>query len=118
MKSSIKMSILPLLICLSLNVKTLADSSTELVPLPCNKVNYQDYIWSFEKTQKLIEETEKGCNLTGAKLTGAILTYWLWQNADLKSAIYDDKTIFPEGFDPAAVEFGMKKATEDDYGNN
>ena len=174
MKNSIKMSILPLFICLSLNGKALAD-------LSCNELNYKDYIWSVEKTQKLIAETGKGCNLigadltgadligaflrwadliganlrgavlteavlrgaflteadltgadlreadlrgaflteadltgadliganlrravlTGADLTGANLTHWLWwTNADLKSAKYDDKTQFPEGFNP------------------
>ena len=73
MKNSIKMSILPLLVCLSLNGKALADSSVEL-PLSCNEVNYQDYIQSSAKTQKLIAETGKGCNLRGADLTGANLT--------------------------------------------
>ena len=168
MKNSIKMSILPLFICLSFNGKVLAASSTKLVPLSCNEVNYQDYIWSFEKTQKLIEETGMGCNLTGADLTGANLSVanlsgdltgdLTWANlrvanltgaklieadlsgadltranltgadltgahltaanltgaklieadltgadlrwANLTRAIYDDKTIFPEGFDP------------------
>ena len=128
------MSILPLLICLSLNGKALADS---YVPLSCNEVNYQDYIWSIEKTQKLIAENGVGCNLreadligahlrwadliganlTRADLTEAILTHWLWPNADLKSAKYDDKTQFPEGFYP--VESGMKKASEEgDSGDN
>ena len=54
MKSLIKMSILPLLVCLSLNGKALAN-------LSCNEGNYEDYIWSFERTQKLIIETEEGC---------------------------------------------------------
>ena len=53
--------------------KSLAASSTDLVPLSCNKVNYQDYIWSIEKTQKLIAETGKGCNLNGVKLREADL---------------------------------------------
>ena len=54
MKSSIKMSILPLLICLSLNGKALADSS---VPLSCNEFNYENYIYSYEKTQELTLQT-------------------------------------------------------------
>ena len=66
MKNSIKMSILPLFICLSFNGKALAH-------LSCNEVNYEGYIQSFEKTQKLITETEKGCNLRWADLSGAIL---------------------------------------------
>ena len=67
MKSSIKMSILPLLICLSFNGTALAASL-------CNEFNYKDYIWSYEKTQKLIAETGKGCSLTRAYLNGAYLT--------------------------------------------
>ena len=74
MKSLIKMSILPLFICLSLNGKALAN-------LSCNELNYKDYIWSFEKTQKLISETGKGCNLRGANLTEADLI-----GADLSGA--------------------------------
>ena len=108
-----------LLVCLSLNGKALAD-------LSCNELNYKDYIQSSEKTQKLIAETGKGCNLREADLYGAILrwadlrgadlreadlTHWLWPNADLKSAKYDNSTQFPEGFDP--VESGMKKASEE-----
>ena len=53
---------------------------------------------------------------TNASKTGADLTHWLWPNADLKSAKYDDKTQFPEGFDP--VKSGMKKASEGDSGDN
>ena len=143
MKSSIKMSILPLLICLSFNGKALAASP---VPLSCNESNYESYIWSFEKTQELIAETGKGCNLKGAKLRwidltdtdlrkaelrGAYLTRAYFRGveiiraeiiganlteANLTEAKYDDETIFPEGFDP--VEFGMKKASEGDSGDN
>ena len=217
MKSLIKMSILSLLVCLSLNGKALADS---YAPLSCNEVNYKSYIWSSEKTQKLIAENGVSCNfrevhlywanlteadltrvetganlyraditraylrranliwadltgadlsganltgadfrgadltgadlsgadltgadlsgadltgadlsgadligadlreadLRGADLRGADLTHWLWKNTDLKSARYDDKTQFPEDFDP--VESGMKKASEGDSGDN
>ena len=57
--------------------KLLADSSVEL-PLSCNEINYQDYIWSEEKIEKLIAETEKGCtevDLTEADLIGADLPW-------------------------------------------
>ena len=66
MKSLIKMSILPLFICLSLNGKALA-------ALSCNEVNYSSYVGSSEKTQKLITETGVGCNLRGADLGWANL---------------------------------------------
>ena len=89
MKSLIKMSILPLLVCLSLNGKALAHSYP---PLSCNEVNYKSYIWSSEETQKLISETGKGCNLRGAdfyqaNLTGADLTEADLTGADLRGAI-------------------------------
>ena len=174
MKSLIKMSILPLFICLSLNGKALAD-------LSCNELNYKDYIWSFEKTQKLIAETGVGCDLRGAiltdvdltgadltradltradlgwaylteanltraklrdanlsgadligadltgvnltwayltkaNLTGANLTEANLTGAYLTGALYNDETMFPEGFDP--VKSGMKKASEGDSGDN
>ena len=49
-----------------------ADSSVPLscVPLSCHKLNYKDYIQSYKKTQELIAETGKGCNLKGADLRG------------------------------------------------
>ena len=144
MKSLIKMSILPLLVCLSLNGKALAD-------LSCNEFDYLNYIQSSAKTQKLIAETGHGCdltrtylygaNLTGADLTGADLTgadlSWadlrradltgaFLNGADLRRAeitgakfwwaIYDDDTEFPEGFDP--VEFKMKKTLAGDNEDN
>ena len=141
-----------LLVCLSLNGKALADHP---VPLPCDEYNYLEYVWSTEKTEKLIEETGKGCNLVGtdfmkvvgrwastetylegadlrgadfrrANLTEAIFEgvdgfvgRWASSNlrgADFRGAIYDDKTMFPEGFDP--VESGMRKAPEGDSGDN
>ena len=80
------MSTLLLLICLSLNGKILAASSMELAPLSCNKLNYKDYIQSSEKTQKLIEETGKGCNLREADLMEAYLRKARLTEADLKGA--------------------------------
>ena len=56
MKSSIKMSILPLLVCLSLNGKALADSSVEL-PLSCE-----------EKIEKLIEGSYSNHQVRGRGL--------------------------------------------------
>ena len=129
MKSLIKMSILPLLVCLSLNGKALAD--LQGADLQGADLSGADLTWADLTDADLSGADLTGADLSGADLKGAdlrgadlrgadlreaVLTHWLWPNADLKSAKYDDKTQFPEGFDP--VKSGMKKASEGDSGDN
>lgn len=52
-----------------------------------------------------------GANLTGANLTGADLAEAIFiEEVDMRKALYDDNTCWPDGFDP--VKAGAIYASE------
>ena len=52
----------------------------------CNIENYNQYIWSEEKTNQLIAETGSGCDFSEADLSGANLSWANFSKANLTFA--------------------------------
>ncbi|MCY4321900.1 MAG: pentapeptide repeat-containing protein [Bdellovibrionaceae bacterium] len=61
--------------------------------LKCNINNYEDYIYDFEKVDKLILETGAGCYLLGVDFTGHDLEDAVFTNANLKGAIFTNANL-------------------------
>ena len=69
--------------------------------LHCDRKNYPEYIWNSDKTDILIEQTGKGCQLEKVYLTDQHLRWAYFVKANLRRATIRGKDISYAKFDNA-----------------